>query len=110
VKQLFAILFSVLLVQMQIVPVAAAACPKSVTLACTSNCGQMGCCTSKPTNSQPAPAVPQSNTQNQVSLLVPAVTVWNLPENPANSASSVFSSRLVTISTPLYARNCSLLL
>jgi hypothetical protein len=115
VKRLTAILFSVLVVWMQVAPMPVLASPICVKPAmgnCVDCCDRMACCVAKPTsNSQPIPAIPaQSNLQNQISLLAPAVTVWNLPENPANFASSVFSSRLITISAPLYARNCSLLL
>jgi hypothetical protein len=111
VKPFTAILFSALLVWMQIAPVTASpACPKSATLACTGDCGQMNCCASKPANSQSAPAVPQPNTQNQISLLAPVAVIWNLPENSVKFASSIFTSHPVTVSASLYARNCTLLL
>ena len=115
VKQLAAILFSVMLVWMQIAPtpsVASPVCMMAKTDNCADCCSRMACCATKPTsNSQPAPAVPtQSNAQNQISLLAPAMVAWILPQNSASLTSSVPASPLLAISAPLYARNCSLLL
>jgi hypothetical protein len=113
VKKLFAILFSVLLVWMQIAPVSVSAvCVKPAMGNCADCCGRMGCCAAKPaSNSQPAPAVPtQSNAQNQISLLAPSVVAWNLPQSPACLVSSASASPLLAMAAPLYARNCSLLL
>jgi hypothetical protein len=117
VKQLTVILFSVLLVWMQVAPTPVCAsvssdCTKAATAACAASCGQMDCCVAHPDSKpQSAPAFPaQSNFQNQVSLLATAIVTWTLPENPANAISSITASPLMAISAPLYARNCSLLL
>jgi hypothetical protein len=116
VKQLTAILFSVLLVWTQIAPTpvcatASSDCPKAAA-ACAAVCGQMDCCVTHPNSGpQPAPAVPtQSSVQNQISLLAPAIVAWTLPENPARVISSVAALPLMATGTPLYARNCTLLL
>jgi hypothetical protein len=115
VKQLSAILFSVLLVWMQIAPAPASAstiCVKPAMGNCADCCGQIACCATKPaSDSQSAPVVPaQSNAQNQISLLAPSLVIWNLPESPANLISSVPASPLLAMAAPLYALNCSLLL
>jgi hypothetical protein len=111
VKQVSVILFSVLLMWMQIAP-ASAVCVKPGMGNCADCCGQMDCCAAKPaSDSQPAPAVPsQSSAQNQISLLAPSVVVWNLPQSPASLISSASASPLLAVAAPLYARNCSLLL
>jgi hypothetical protein len=71
-----------------------------------------GCCVAKPdSDSQPAPAVPaQTSAQNPVSLLAPVTVAWILPSHEANLISSVGVSPLMTTGTPLYERNCALLL
>jgi hypothetical protein len=115
VKQLTAILFSVLLVWTQIAPAPVSdstACVKSAMGNCADCCARMACCATKPaSNSQSAPAVPtQSNFQNQISLLTPAIVAWTLPENSAGSISSITLSPLMAMGAPLYARHCTLLL
>jgi hypothetical protein len=116
VKHLTAILFSVVLVWMQVAstPVSSlAVCEKPAMGNCAACCDRVACCTAKPaSNSQPAaPAIPtQSSVQNQISLLAPAIVAWTLPENPANTISSVTALPLMATGTPLYARNCTLLL
>jgi hypothetical protein len=119
VKQLSAILFSVLLVWMQIAPLSAVAstspcCQKVPMDNCATSCGDADCCVAHPSSdSKPAPAVPaQSNAQIQIqiSLLTPAVVIWTLPENESGSFSSTATSPLTRASAPLYARNCALLL
>jgi hypothetical protein len=72
----------------------------------------MACCAKKPmSNPQPWPAIPtQSNAQNQISMLAPSVIAWTLPENSTVSNNSVFTSPLLTMVTPIYERNCALLL
>jgi hypothetical protein len=117
VKKLTAILFSVMLVWMQIAPTPVCAsaspnCTKTTMAECAVACGQMDCCVAHPNSEpQPAPSVPtQSSVQNQVSLLVPAIVAWTLPENPANAISSVTALPLMATGTPLYAWNCALLL
>jgi hypothetical protein len=115
VKQLTAILSSVLLVWMQVAsaPVPASpACVKPAMGNCADCCKHTACCATKPaSNSQPAPVIPtQSNAQNQVSLPAPAIVAWTLPENPVNTISSTTMSPLMATGTPLYAWNCTLLL
>jgi hypothetical protein len=115
VKQLTAILFSMLLVWMQIASISVSASPVCVKPAmgnCAACCDQMACCATKPaSHPQPSPAVPtQSNAQNQISLLAPSVVAWILPENPTSSKFSVSTSPLLTMAAPLYERNCALLL
>jgi hypothetical protein len=115
VKQLTAILFSMLLVWMQIAPASVPVSPVCVKPAmdnCADCCDRMACCATKPTsNPQPSPAVPtQPNAQNQISLLAPSVVAWILPKNPTSSKFSVSASPLLTMAAPLYERNCALLL
>jgi hypothetical protein len=70
-----------------------------------------GCCVAKPdSNSQPAPVVPAQTAQNQITLLVPVMVAWILPSHEANLISSASMSPLMAMGTPLYARNCALLL
>ncbi|HTA94615.1 MAG TPA: hypothetical protein VK769_00675, partial [Verrucomicrobiae bacterium] len=59
-KLFAAILFSVLLVWMQIAPASeSAVCVKANMGNCAACCAKMDCCAAKPaSNSQPAPAVP----------------------------------------------------
>jgi hypothetical protein len=112
VKRFAAILSVVLLVWAQFAPAQAkVACAKPM-MNCSGACRQMPCCAAKPVSDpQPAPAIPaQSGAQNQISLLVPSIAAWTLPETPANSFSSVSVSPLLAPTAPLYARNCSLLL
>jgi hypothetical protein len=112
VKQLTAILFSLLLVLGQFATASASpSCAKSA-MNCGGDCDKMDCCAAKPaSDSQPAPAVPaQSSAQNQISLLAPSVIAWDLPQSPANSITSAHASPLLAVAAPLYARNCSLLL
>jgi hypothetical protein len=116
-KQLFAILFSVLLVWMQITPLSAVAsplpcCQKMAMDTCAASCGDADCCVAHPApDSKPTPTVPaQSNAQNQISLLAPMIMAWALPENPVNAISSTTVLSSVATGTPLYERNCALLL
>jgi hypothetical protein len=113
VKQFTAILFSVLLLLMQVAPApvsASSACVKTNMGNCADCCCGMDCCAAKPaSDSQRAPAVPtQSSVQNKI--LSPATVAWTLPKNLASSISSVYASPLMAMAAPLYARNCSLLL
>jgi len=109
VKRLASILFSILLA-MQFAPTSASStCVKPNMGNCANCCDETGCCATS--NSQPAPAVPpQSNLQNQISLLFPVTVTWTVPENPANSFSPISTSPLTATGTPLYERNCVLLL
>jgi hypothetical protein len=112
VKKISAILFSVLLVGAQFTPALAVpmACGKPVVSA--DACSQMACCMAKPmSDPQPAPAVPaQTASQNQISLLAPAMVVWLLPNHPANPFASASVSPLAATGIPLYTRNCTLLI
>jgi hypothetical protein len=115
VKQLIAILFSMLLVWMQITPTSVPASPVCVKPAmgnCADCCDRMACCATKPASQpQPSPAVPtQSTAQNQISLLASSVVAWTLPENSTGSKFSISTSPLLTMAPPLYERNCALLL
>jgi hypothetical protein len=115
VKQLTAILFSVILMWMQVASAPVPASPACVNPAmgsCTACCDRMACCATKTTsNSHPSPAVPtQSKAQNQISLLAPSVVAWTLPENSTVSKSSASALPLLTMTAPLYERNCALLL
>jgi hypothetical protein len=116
VKRVAAIIFSLLLVWMQIAPApvsAASVCVKSGMDNCADSCDRMPCCVTKPvSNSQPVvPADPlQSSAQNQISLLAPSVVAWTFKDNPASSISSVSASPLMAMAAPIYARNCALLL
>jgi hypothetical protein len=113
VKRFTAILFSVLLVWMQIAPApvsASTVCVKAAMGNCADCCGRVDCCAAKPaSNSQRVPAVTtQAGAQNQI--LSPAVVAWTLPKNPAGSISPASASPLMVMATPLYERNCALLL
>jgi len=114
-KQLSAILFSVLLAWVQIAPLSAVAatppcCQKMKMDACAASCGGADCCVAHPAPDS-RPTVPaQSNAQNQVSLLAPMIMAWALPKNPANTISSITVLPLTVTGTPLYERNCALLL
>jgi hypothetical protein len=114
VKRLTAILFSVLLVWMQVAPAPAAApaCAKATMANCADCCKGMACCTTKPVSDpQPAPAMPASaNSQNQISLLAPGLVIWNLPSVPAGLIASVPVPLSKMSGAPLYTRNCSRLL
>jgi hypothetical protein len=70
-----------------------------------------GCCVAKPdSDSQPAPVIPAQTAQNQISFLTPAMVAWLLPSHEVNLISSASVSPLMATGTPLYERNCSLLL
>jgi hypothetical protein len=113
-KHWCAILFSMLLAWSPYAPAQALPdCAKSKMASCDMPCCQKNCSmTQGSCGSQPAPAVPAQKTgaQNQISLLAPAVVLWTVPENFANSFSSVSASPLMATGVPLYERNCALLL
>jgi hypothetical protein len=117
VKRLSVILFSVLLVWMQVAPLAASAttlpCCKAATVdRCAASGCDADCCMAHPMpNSKPTPAVPaQSGIENQISLLTLTVVVWTAPLNEAPALSSTEKSPLTGASAPLYAQNCARLL
>ncbi|MEI9961182.1 MAG: hypothetical protein WDM76_08685 [Limisphaerales bacterium] len=113
-KRFIAILFSVLLVWAQFAPAQAVSpCPKPAMAGCGMGCGHMTCCAAKRLqNHNPRLSPPAQNNaqQNQISLLVPAMVVWILPAHPADLFSSASVSPLMATGTPLYERNCALLL
>jgi hypothetical protein len=112
VKQLSAILSGLLLVWAQLLAAPTLpACAKQPAHACCHCGGKMSCCAAPSSNSQPAPAIPASSgIQNQFSFLAPALMVWALPENEADSISSAFVSPLTAYGIPLYARDCARLI
>jgi hypothetical protein len=71
----------------------------------------MPCCAAKSSDSQPKPAAPATNrAQNQLSLLAPLVLTLTLPVAPANSSTSSWTPVMTASATPLFSRNCALLL
>jgi hypothetical protein len=71
----------------------------------------MSCCAVPSSGSQPTPAVPSSaGPQRQLSISVPALMTWSLPENESGSISSAFVLPLTAIGAPLYARDCARLI
>jgi hypothetical protein len=116
VKPFLAILFSALLVLVQIAPLPAATpvrpcCQQTITNQCAGCCGNGGCCQQSASDSKPVPAVPtQSRTQVPLAVLDFAVATLTLPENEPLSSAPVSISLLKAAHTPLYARNCVLLL
>jgi hypothetical protein len=115
-KQFTVILFSALLMWAQIVPLPAASpvrpcCNPAAISECAGCCGNAGCCEQSPSDSRPAPAVPaQSRTQNPLPTLALAVVTLALPENETISSPPVSISLLKAADSPLYAKNCALLL
>jgi hypothetical protein len=111
-RRLSAILFSLLLVGVQLLAAPTPVASAQPVHACCHCGGKMSCCTAQPpSGSQPAPVVPShSGVQRQFSVTAPAVMAWILPENEAGSISSAFVSPLTASGTPLYARNCARLL
>jgi len=115
-KQFSAILFSALLIWMQIMPLSAATavrpcCQQATMGKCAACCGNSGCCERSPSDSKPAPAVPtQSRTQGPLAVLALALATVTLPENTTISRPPVSISLLKAADSPLYARDCALLL
>jgi hypothetical protein len=86
------------------------ACAHQTRACCHHGC-TMPCCAAKSSpDSQPAPAPAKTGGQNQFSLHTPAILLWTLPANPADSISSVPAPFLMAAGAPLFARNCVLLL
>ncbi|MGO8835787.1 MAG: hypothetical protein ACLQAH_12305 [Limisphaerales bacterium] len=111
-KRFNAILFSFLLVCVQLLAAPAPACSRQPVHACCHCGGKMSCCAAQSSPcSQSAPAVPApSGMQNQFLLPVPALMVWAWPENEAGSISYAFVSPLKASGAPLYARDCARLI
>jgi hypothetical protein len=111
VKQLSAILFSLLLVWAQLSAAPAPVTPTQPAHACCHCGGKMSCCSAPSSGSQPVSAIPSnSSVQNQWSLLAPAMMVWTLPKNTAGSISSASRSPFMATGVPLYARDCARLI
>jgi hypothetical protein len=107
VKSLSAILFSLLLVWVQLLAAPAPACASQPVRACCHCGGKMSCCATSASGSQPAPALPaNAGPQNQLLPPQPASRVWALPENGAGLPSSGFASPLTATAVPLFARHC----
>jgi hypothetical protein len=118
-KRWIAILSGVLLVWMQFAPPPASAsvpacCAKAgaCMAECAKRCGCMACCVAHPNSApQPAPAAPNRSTlQHQLALLAPAIVAWMMPAKPANTISSARTLPVMAAATPLYERNCTLLI
>jgi len=111
VKQLSAILFSLLLAWAQLLAAPTPPASAKPVHACRHCGGGMSCCSSPSSGSQPMPAVP-SNTgpQKQLSISTPAIVTGALPENRTGLICS--ASRLCWMSNaaPLYARDCARLI
>jgi len=88
-----------------------AACARQPARACCHG-GVMPCCAARPSPGSPSvPAVPApSVTQNQFSLLAPAVIAWTLPHQEARPHSFATGWSLTTAGAPLFARNCARLI
>ena len=119
VKRWIAILFSVLLVWVQFAPMrvcsaASKGCAKSAVFMaeCAKMCGGMACCVAHHDPvSRPVPATPnQSTLQHQLTLLAPAMVAWMMPGKPVNAISSAGALPAMATTTPLYERNCTLLI
>jgi hypothetical protein len=112
VKQLSAILFSLLLAWAQLLAAPTAVASAQPAHAGCHCGGKMSCCVAQPSpGSQSAPAVPAPfGMQSQFLLPAPALLVWTLPENEAGSTSSAFGSPLKATGAPLYARDCARLI
>jgi hypothetical protein len=116
-KHFSAILFSALLIWAQIMPLSAAvvtpACCNQVTAGETTACcgGDCPCCEKSSPASKPDPTVPtQARTQSPVLIATLAVVALTLPENQTISSPPVPVVLLKAADSPLYARNCVLLL
>jgi len=107
-----AILFSSLLVWVQVVAAAAPSLPGQGASCCQCQCGLPECCVtgaSGPT--QPAPAVPQrSSAQSQIIVLA-LLGSFSLPLPDSSSEALRFSpSPVQGEAGPLYQRHCALLI
>src|SRR5215469_7202411 len=109
-KQAFVIICSLLLVALPMSPAQTPTpCVRHVCACCSH--GTMPCCAAKSSNSQSGPTTPaRANTQNQFSLLAPVLLTLTLPVVPADSNPSNWTPVSTASATPLFARNCALLL
>jgi hypothetical protein len=111
VKTLSAILFAILLVGAQLMVAPTLATPARPAHACCHCGGQMSCCPSPASGSQPLPAVP-SNTgpQKLLSLSAPPILAGALAENRAGLICPASRLSSMPIGAPLYARDCARLI
>jgi hypothetical protein len=79
--------------------------------ACCHCGGRMACC------AQPLPARPPltanlvfAGGQNQLSIPLPGVVVWLLPDVPAAQFSTSATASFAATASPLYARDCARLI
>lgn len=87
------------------------ACAQQPMRACCHPGHIMPCCQGKPSNSQPVPNVPPSGNQTQISLLFAnAFVVCVLPDATTPQFSSAVALPLTATGSPLYTRNCALLI
>jgi hypothetical protein len=123
VKQLSAIVASLLLLWMPFAPALASAAvsPSSACLqhamekadcgGCC-DCGMPCCVKQSKSFPQPAPVVPPQNTggQSQLSLIAWSLVILTLPENPAHNLSATSPLPVPATGAPLYERHCALLI
>jgi hypothetical protein len=111
VKQLSAILFSLLLAWAQLSAVPTLASPARPAHAGCHCGGKMSCCSAASSGSQPMSAVPSNaGAQKQFSISAPAIVAVALPENRAGLVCSTCRSSLMPEGAPLYARDCARLI
>jgi len=112
VKLIIGILFSLLLALAPFAPLqVASACSPAKMMACCNAACHMACCAHRSSSqSTPAGPVQKTGVQYQTSLLALAVVIWTQPKHPAGSISSAKVLPLTATGTPLYERNCTLLL
>jgi hypothetical protein len=112
VKPFTAILFSLLLMLTPFASLQAASlCPPAKMMACCNASCHMACCAHRSSSpSTPAGPVQKTGVQYQASLLALAVVIWAQPKHHAGSISCAKVLPLTATGTPLYERNCTLLL
>jgi hypothetical protein len=111
VKQLSAILFSLLLVWAQLSAAPTLASPARPAHAGCHCGGKMSCCPSPSSGSLPMPAVPSNaGAQKQLSISAPAIVAGALPENRTGSICATFRLSSMPNGAPLYARDCARLI
>src|SRR4051812_2346431 len=113
-KSLLAIVCSLLFAWTQVVPASSAlsANAQCAPVRSCCHCSTGSCCAPLPSApAQPVSATPiSSDSQNELCSLTPASALWILPVLASVELRSPFSSPLTTVSAPLYARNCALLI
>ena len=110
-KQLSAILFSLLLAWAQLLAAPTPVTPAQPAHACCRCGGKMSCCAAPSSGSQPMPAVPSNaGPQKQFSISAPAIVTGALPENRVGLICSASRLSLMPYGVPLYARDCARLI